>query len=149
MLRRPARPSASIWRSSSGVLRAINTARKLLAGPIQGYESEVKSQLPKYVVVITATDVTNSETEDIWLDDEEQPDEWESVAKNFTKVSLRRRRYPNSGSSSLCSPTESAHNDTLLTNIARLHAKSGSFLARGELDLGEGGRTDALTSSTL
>jgi len=69
------------------VLRAIVTAKKLLAGPINGQEGEGKSQLPKYVVVISATDVTNHESEEIWLEDEEPQEEWESVAKNFTKVS--------------------------------------------------------------
>lgn len=68
------------------MLRAINTARKLLLCPINGQETEVKSQLPKYVVVISATDVTNSEMEEIWLEDDEPQEDWEVVAKNFTKV---------------------------------------------------------------
>jgi hypothetical protein len=81
------RPNSSLWRSSSGILRSIKTARRLLEGPIGGVDVEVKSQLPKYVVVMTATDIGSAfEGDEAWLEDDDPEEDWAAVAKNFTKV---------------------------------------------------------------
>lgn len=95
-LRRPLRPGSSLWRSSAGVLRCIKTARKLLEVPIAGAEPDSsKSQLPRYVVVITATDIENGDGDEIWLEDAAEPaEDWQTMAKTFTRVSrvLERSR---------------------------------------------------------
>ncbi|GAA5984068.1 hypothetical protein JCM11641_005588 [Rhodosporidiobolus odoratus] len=85
-IRRPARPTSTLWRSTTGLLRAIKLARKrLLEGSLAGAGGEGRGQLPKYVVVISATDVENIGGNEIWLEDYDQGETWQSVAKNFTK----------------------------------------------------------------
>ncbi|GAA5832284.1 hypothetical protein JCM11251_004307 [Rhodosporidiobolus azoricus] len=85
-IRRPARPTSTIWRSTTGLLRAIKLARRrLLEGQLAGAGGEGKGQLPKYVVVISGTDVENMGGDEVWLEDDDQKETWESVAKNFTR----------------------------------------------------------------
>lgn len=88
LLRRPSRPHTTLWRSSCGFLRAIKTGRRLLEGAVGGAGMDVKGVLPRYVIVISATDLENDESNDIWLE-EENPDDagWEATAKEFTTVS--------------------------------------------------------------
>lgn len=74
------------------MLRCIRTARKLLEAPIGGTgngeqpQEVAKSQLPKYVVVITATDIHNGDDDQVWLDDVEPAEDWQAMAKTFTRV---------------------------------------------------------------
>ncbi|KAL8293498.1 hypothetical protein RQP46_000199 [Phenoliferia psychrophenolica] len=82
VMRQPARPTPSVWRSETGMLRAIVSAKKLLEG---GPGSEKRAQTPRYVVVISGTDLESSDAEEIWLEDEEPVESWESFAGNFTK----------------------------------------------------------------
>lgn len=90
--RQPARPASTLWRSTTGLLRAIRTARRrLVEGPLAGAGGEGKAQLPKYVVVISATDVENMGGDEVWLEDDDQGETWESFAKTFTRV---RRIFP-------------------------------------------------------
>ncbi|BGP12811.1 hypothetical protein JCM10213v2_000728 [Rhodosporidiobolus nylandii] len=85
-IRRPARPTSSIWRAQTGLLRAIKLARKrLLEGTLAGAGGEGKGQLPKYVVVVSATDVENFAGDEAWMEDDEQAETWESMAKSFTR----------------------------------------------------------------
>ncbi|GAA6047275.1 hypothetical protein JCM3770_001862 [Rhodotorula araucariae] len=84
--RRPARPASTLWRSTTGLLRAIRLARKrLVEGSLAGAGGEGRGQLPKYVVVISATDVENLGGDEVWLEDDDQGEPWESFAKSFTK----------------------------------------------------------------
>ncbi|GAA6036912.1 hypothetical protein JCM8097_006350 [Rhodosporidiobolus ruineniae] len=86
-IRRPARPTSTIWRSTTGLLRAIKLARRrLLEGAMAGAGGEGRGQLPKYVVVISSTDVENVGGDEVWLEDDDQAETWESVSKNFTKA---------------------------------------------------------------
>ncbi|BGP36789.1 hypothetical protein JCM10449v2_000691 [Rhodotorula kratochvilovae] len=88
--RRPARPASTLWRSTTGLLRAIRLARKrLVEGSLAGAGGEGRGQLPKYVVVISATDVENLGGDEVWLEDDDQGEPWESFAKSFTKSSGR------------------------------------------------------------
>lgn len=91
-VRSPTRPTSTIWRSTTGLLRAIKLARRrLLEGALAGAGGEGRAQLPKYVVVVSATDVENLGGNEVWLEDDDQAEPWESVAKNFTRV-----RFPSS-----------------------------------------------------
>ncbi|GAA6001763.1 hypothetical protein JCM10207_002305 [Rhodosporidiobolus poonsookiae] len=86
-VRRPARPASTIWRSQTGLLRAIKLARRrLLEGAMAGAGGEGRGQLPKYVVIMTGTDVENMGGDEIWLEDDDQGESWESLAKNFTRA---------------------------------------------------------------
>lgn len=60
----------------------------MLEGPIgvAGEQEVPKSQLPRYVVVITATDIENGDGDDVWLQDPESTEDWQTMAKNFTRV---------------------------------------------------------------
>ncbi|GJN91681.1 hypothetical protein Rhopal_004704-T1 [Rhodotorula paludigena] len=88
--RQPARPASTLWRSTTGLLRAIRTARRrLVEGPLAGAGGEGKAQLPKYVVVISATDVENMGGDEVWLEDDDQGETWESFAKTFTRATTR------------------------------------------------------------
>ncbi|GAA5857198.1 hypothetical protein JCM8547_009365 [Rhodosporidiobolus lusitaniae] len=85
-VRRPARPASTLWRSTTGLLRAIKLARRrLLEGGLAGAGGEGRGQLPKYVVVVSATDVQNLGGDEVWLEDDDHAETWESVAKNFTR----------------------------------------------------------------
>ena len=86
VLRQPARPTPTVWRSAAGMLRAITTAKKILESPIGGVGSEKRGQLPRYVVVISGTDLESRDGDDIWLEDEEAAESWQSVATTFTRV---------------------------------------------------------------
>ncbi|BGP63807.1 Esa1p-associated factor [Rhodotorula toruloides] len=80
------RSSTSLWRSSTGLLRAIRLARRrLVEGSLAGAGGEGRAQLPKYVVVITADDIENMGGDEVWLEDDDQGETWESFAKNFTR----------------------------------------------------------------
>ncbi|GEM06360.1 chromatin modification-related protein EAF3 [Rhodotorula toruloides] len=80
------RSSTSLWRSSTGLLRAIRLARRrLVEGALAGAGGEGRAQLPKYVVVITADDIENMGGDEVWLEDDDQGETWESFAKNFTR----------------------------------------------------------------
>ncbi|GAA5941095.1 hypothetical protein JCM3775_001304 [Rhodotorula graminis] len=84
--RRPARPASTLWRSTTGLLRAIRLARsRIVEGSLAGAGGEGRGQLPKYVVVISATDVDNMGGDEVWLEDDDQGESWESFAKSFTK----------------------------------------------------------------
>lgn len=88
-----AHPSTSLWRTSSGLLRAIKLARKMIEPPVPGTPaggSDVKAnKLPSYVVVITGTDVAGPEGDELSLSDDEDEgaDDWAQFAQDFTKVS--------------------------------------------------------------
>lgn len=87
--RRPARPASTLWRSTTGLLRAIRIARRrLVEGALAGAGGEGRGQLPKYVVVISGTDIENVGGDDVWFEDEDQNEPWESFAKSFSRVSL-------------------------------------------------------------
>lgn len=71
------------------MLKAIKLARRrLVQGALAGAGGEGRGQLPKYVVVVSATDVENPGRDDIaWGDDPTDVEEdWETFASNFTKV---------------------------------------------------------------
>ncbi|KAM0756609.1 hypothetical protein T439DRAFT_321312 [Meredithblackwellia eburnea MCA 4105] len=85
VLRRPPRPAPSVWRSACGLLRSINTARRLLEGTIGGVGSEKRTQLPRYIVVISGSDLEIRPGDDVWLEDEEASEPWQQVAATFTK----------------------------------------------------------------
>lgn len=69
-------------------MRAIKTARNLLEGAVGGAGVEGKGQLPRYVVVISSTDLEGEDGEDIFLEDADpNPKGWEAFAKEFTTVS--------------------------------------------------------------
>ncbi|CEQ38905.1 SPOSA6832_00397, partial [Sporobolomyces salmonicolor] len=85
-IRKPARPASTLWQSSTGMLRAIKLARqRLVDGALAGAGGEGRAQLPKYVVVISGTDVENAPGDEFWPEDDEGEDKWESVAKTFTR----------------------------------------------------------------
>lgn len=70
------------------MLKAIRLARRrLVEGPLAGAGGEGRAQLPKYVVVVSGTDVENQGGEEVCWEDEENEGDWETLAKNFTKVS--------------------------------------------------------------
>ncbi|GAA5894404.1 hypothetical protein JCM5296_005158 [Sporobolomyces johnsonii] len=84
--RKPARPASTLWQSSTGMLRAIKLARRrLVEGSLAGAGGEGRAQLPKYVVVISGTDVENAPGDEFWPEGDEGEDKWESVAKTFTR----------------------------------------------------------------
>ncbi|GAA5864519.1 hypothetical protein JCM3774_005153 [Rhodotorula dairenensis] len=84
--RRPARPASTLWRSTTGLLRAIRIARRrLVEGALAGAGGEGRGQLPKYVVVISGTDIENVGGDDVWFEDEDQNEPWESFAKSFSR----------------------------------------------------------------
>ncbi|GAA5980077.1 hypothetical protein JCM10908_001525 [Rhodotorula pacifica] len=84
--RRPARPASTLWRSTTGLLRAIRIARRrLIEGALAGAGGEGRGQLPKYVVVISGTDIENVGGDDVWFEDDDQNEPWESFAKSFAR----------------------------------------------------------------
>ncbi|GAA5967717.1 hypothetical protein JCM21900_004044 [Sporobolomyces salmonicolor] len=85
-IRKPARPASTLWQASTGMLRAIKLARqRLVDGALAGAGGEGRAQLPKYVVVISGTDVENAPGDEFWPEDDEGEDKWETVAKTFTR----------------------------------------------------------------
>lgn len=71
-------------------MRAIKTARRLLEGPVGGAGSEGRGQLPRYVVVVSATDLEDDDGGDeVWLEGtvEEDMESMSSMAKTFATVS--------------------------------------------------------------
>lgn len=126
--RRPARPASTLWRSTTGLLRAIRIARRrLIEGALAGAGGEGRGQLPKYVVVISGTDIENvGGGDDVWFEDDDQNEPWESFAKSFSRVSCRQASFgsmcppptTDSGSSNL---TQGQHCTTLFSLISLGH----------------------------
>lgn len=72
-------------------MRAIRIARRrLIEGQLAGAGGEGRGQLPKYVVVISGTDLENVGGDDVWLEDDDQNEPWESFAKSFSRVSAEK-----------------------------------------------------------
>ncbi|GAA6058685.1 hypothetical protein JCM10212_003373 [Sporobolomyces blumeae] len=84
--RRPTRPASTLWQSTTGMLRAIKLARRrLVEGAMAGAGGEGRAQLPKYVVVVSGTDVENPGRDEVSWEDDDGDEKWEVLAKNFTK----------------------------------------------------------------
>ncbi|GAA5908246.1 uncharacterized protein JCM6883_004322 [Sporobolomyces salmoneus] len=87
-IRRPTRPASTLWQSTTGMLKAIKLARRrLVQGALAGAGGEGRGQLPKYVVVVSGTDVENPGRDEVsWGEDPgENEEDWETFASNFTK----------------------------------------------------------------
>ncbi|GAA5949601.1 hypothetical protein JCM3765_002720 [Sporobolomyces pararoseus] len=87
-IRRPTRPASTLWQSNTGMLKAIKLARRrLVQGALAGAGGEGRGQLPKYVVVVSGTDVENPGRDEVsWGEDPgEEEEDWETLASNFTK----------------------------------------------------------------
>jgi hypothetical protein len=73
------------------MLKAIKLARRrLVQGALAGAGGEGRGQLPKYVVVVSGTDVENPGRDEVsWGEDPgEEEEDWETLASNFTKVRI-------------------------------------------------------------
>lgn len=137
--RRPARPASTLWRSTTGLLRAIRIARRrLVEGQLAGAGGEGRGQLPKYVVVISGTDIENVGGDDVWLEDDDQNEPWESFAKGFSRVRPLspscRPEALRDGKQKLTyatTPAGTTLHYSILSYLARSHPSSGRILERG------------------